>query len=360
MTELPDLDVAIRPDGTPERPLVVLPLDPWRDVGAAQVAGAAATVAQALPITMGLLSGPPVANLGPLLDAVTLTLGPAQALDEGAWRSVVGVDDVAGAAERLRAAVAHAPRAAVVCGQLLRQTAALTTGPGLAAEAASYSMLLSGPEFARWLAARDELRARPAADRPLVRISREDGRLSVLLDDPRRRNALSARLREDLLAAVELAAADDTIREVELTGAGPAFCSGGDLDEFGRATDLVAAYLVRLARAPWRVLDRISGRVTARVHGACIGAGTEMAAFAGRVVAAPDAFFALPEVGMGLVPGAGGSVSVPRRIGRWRASWLMLTGERLPAPDALRWGLADELSQPAAERTGTDQESAHR
>ena len=134
----------------------------------------------------------------------------------------------------------------------------------------------------------------------------------------------------------------------------------GDLEEFGRATDLVAAYLVRLARAPWRVLDRISGRVTARVHGACIGAGTEMAAFAGRVVAAPDAFFALPEVGMGLVPGAGGSVGVPRRIGRWRAGWLMLTGERLPARDALRWGLADELSQPAAGRTGTDQESAPR
>jgi enoyl-CoA hydratase/carnithine racemase len=63
---------------------------------------------------------------------------------------------------------------------------------------------------------------------------------------------------------------------------------------------------------------------------------------------------------MGLVPGAGGSVSVPRRIGRWRASWLMLTGERLPARDALRWGLADELSQPAAGRTGTCQESAQR
>jgi enoyl-CoA hydratase/carnithine racemase len=70
-----------------------------------------------------------------------------------------------------------------------------------------------------------------------------------------------------------------------------------------------------------------------------------MAAYAGRIVAAPDAFFALPEVGMGLVPGAGGSVSVPRRIGRWRAAWLMLTGDRLPAATALRWGLVDEVAK---------------
>jgi enoyl-CoA hydratase/carnithine racemase len=68
-----------------------------------------------------------------------------------------------------------------------------------------------------------------------------------------------------------------------------------------------------------------------------------MAASAGRVVAAPDAFFALPEVPMGLVPGAGGSVSVPHRIGRWRSAWLMLTGDPLPATTALRWGLVDEI-----------------
>jgi enoyl-CoA hydratase/carnithine racemase len=51
---------------------------------------------------------------------------------------------------------------------------------------------------------------------------------------------------------------------------------------------------------------------------------------------------------MGLVPGAGGSVSVPRRIGRWRAAWLMLTGDRLPAATALPWGLVDEIRQAAS------------
>ena len=165
-----------------------------------------------------------------------------------------------------------------------------------------------------------------------------------MFNDPARRNAFSARLREALLDALLVGEADETIESVEVAGAGPAFCSGGDLDEFGAATDLVAAYLVRLSRAPWRVIDRIAAKVTVVTHGACVGAGIEMAAYAGRVVAAPDAFFALPEVGMGLVPGAGGSVSVPRRIGRWRAAWLMLTGDRLPAATAQRWGLVDEVA----------------
>ena len=215
---------------------------------------------------------------------------------------------------------------------------------GLAAEAAAYSLLLGGPEFARWLGERGAPRRRGAAGGWPVRVSRDGGRLSIVLNDPARRNAFSAAMREALLDALLVGAADDTIESVELSGAGPAFCSGGDLDEFGTADNLVAAYLVRLSRAPWRVIDRIAAKVTVVAHGACVGAGTEMTAYAGRVTATPDAFFALPEVSMGLVPGAGGSVSVPRRIGRWRSAWLMLTGDRLPAATALRWGLVDEVT----------------
>jgi enoyl-CoA hydratase/isomerase-like protein len=344
-----DLEVGISPSGEPVRPLVFLPLDRWRDAPAGLAARAASLVGGALPITVGLLSGPPSAGLEPLLDAATLTLaaGPDSL---GLLRSLVPVGDVvdvAGdrlevAAARLRASVERSPRAALACGQLLRQTPALPTTPALAAEAAAYSLLLGGPEFARWLAERGAPRDRPAPQHP-VRVSRDGGRLTIVLDDPGRRNAFSARLREALLEAVQLAEADETISDVRISGAGAAFCSGGDLDEFGTATDLVAAYLVRLERAPWRVIDRIAPKVTVHAHGACIGAGTEILAFAGRVIAAPDSFFALPEVRMGLVPGAGGSVSVPRRIGRWRAAWLMLTGDRLTADVALRWGLVDEV-----------------
>jgi Enoyl-CoA hydratase/isomerase len=346
-----ELDLELTSAGVPVNPLLVLDLDRWREAPPECIRQAARLVASALPVTMGVLTGPPAAGLEPLITAATLTLANAS---ERERRAIIPVGDLPGmpglaeagpeaAAERVREAVLRSPRAAIACGQLVRQTAVLGTSEGLAAEAAAYSLLLGGVEFGRWLDERGAARPRtPAAEPVLVR--RDGARLSIVLNVPERRNAFSAAVREALLDAVLLAQADETIASVELSGAGPAFCSGGDLDEFGTATDLVAACLVRLSRAPWRVIDAIASKVTVHAHGACVGAGTEIAAYAGRVVAAPDAFFALPEVRMGLVPGAGGSVSVVRRIGRWRAAWLMLTGERLPAATALRWGLVDELA----------------
>jgi enoyl-CoA hydratase/carnithine racemase len=342
------LELRVQPCGRPANPLVVLELDRWRDAPPGLIRRAADLVAEALPVTAGVLAEAPAAGLNPLITAATLTL-TAEKAGDGTMREIIPAGDIPGAPDmkvalgRLRAAVERSPGAAIACGQLLRQTAALDVAGGLAAEAAAYSLLLSGPEFARWLGERGNPRHREPPTEP-VQVSRDDGRLSIILNDPARRNAFSAVLREVLFDALLVGEADDTIVSVELSGAGPAFCSGGDLDEFGTAKDLVAAYLVRLSRAPWRVIDRIADKVTVMAHGACVGAGTEMAAYARRVVAAPDAFFALPEVRMGLVPGAGGSVSVPRRIGRWRSAWLMLTGDRLPAATALRWGLVDEVT----------------
>jgi enoyl-CoA hydratase/carnithine racemase len=357
------LELDLAEDGAPANPLVVLDLERWRGAPNQEIGRAAGLVAAALPITVGVLRGPLTPGLAPLATAATLTLadGPASLggpANTGPASHIVPVGDIQGpglvppeleaAVGRLRDAVSRSPRAAIACGQLVRQTAALGTGEGLAAEATAYSLLLGGPEFTRWLGERERergparLRSRSQPADPVL-VTRDGGRLSIVLNVPERRNAFSAVVREALLDAVLLAEADPTIESVELSGAGPAFCSGGDLDEFGTATDLVAACLVRLSRAPWRVIERIAPKVTVFAHGACVGAGAEIAAYAGRVVAAPDAFFALPEVRMGLVPGAGGSVSVVRRIGRWRAAWLMLTGERLPAATALRWGLVDEI-----------------
>jgi enoyl-CoA hydratase/carnithine racemase len=369
-----DLELGLAEDGVPANPLVVVDLDRWRDAADDVVARAAGLVAAALPITVGVLRGPLTPGLAPLVAAASLTLadGPAPASGPGSasgsgwsWApEIVPVGDLQGrgrtaadaeaanpeaadletAVGRLRDAVTRSPRAAIVCGQLVRQTAVLAADEGLAAEATAYSLLLGGAEFVRWLGERGPARPRRQPPAEPVLVTRDEGRLSIVLNVPDRRNAFSVGVREALLDAVLLAEADSTIESVELSGAGPAFCSGGDLDEFGMATDLVAACLVRLSRAPWRVIERIAPKVTVFAHGACVGAGTEIAAYAGRVVAAPDAFFALPEVRMGLVTGAGGSVSVVRRIGRWRAAWLMLTGERLPAATALRWGLVDEIA----------------
>ena len=129
-----------------------------------------------------------------------------------------------------------------------------------------------------------------------------------------------------------------------LAGAGPSFCSGGDLDEFGSFPDPATAHITRLARSSGRVLAAIAPKVVAHLHGACMGAGIELPAFAGRVVADPDTVISLPEVGLGLLPGAGGTVSLPRRIGRQRTCELALTQRRIDASTALGWGLVDEIA----------------
>jgi hypothetical protein len=313
-------------------------LDDWHDADHESIARAAGEATDSLDLTIGLASREPPAKLRPLVTASTLTLADFPCEEP----EFVTMPDVPEALKALCDVAKRHPQASVVLGQLLRQTEQLTVLSGLAAEAAAYSMLLGGGEFANWLAHRPAVRS--SAPNEPVHLVRDGDRLLVVLDDPQRRNALGARMRAALFEALEVAVLDDTIRQVELSGAGTAFCSGGDLAEFGTARDLVAAYLVRLDHGPWRLVDRVRDKVTVRIEGAAVGAGAELAAFAGRVVASPDAFFQLPEIGMGLVPGAGGTVSVPRRIGRWRAAWMMLTGTRVSATTALDWGLADELS----------------
>jgi len=263
------------------------------------------------------------------------------ATEVAAGRAAVQVPDLDAAVAGLRAVVDHAPCAAAALTALLRQTELLPVPLGLAAESAVYSTLLAGPEFAAWRAARPVRPVPPSADPVLV--ERTDDVLTITLNRPERRNAFGVAVRDGLDEALDLAIADTSITEVVLRGAGAAFCSGGDLDEFGSFTDVASAHLVRLDRSAGARVHALRQRVTARVHGACIGAGVELPSFAGRVVAAPDARFRLPELSMGLVPGAGGTVSLTHRIGRHRTAWLALSGVDLDATDALAWGLVDAL-----------------
>jgi enoyl-CoA hydratase/carnithine racemase len=258
-----------------------------------------------------------------------------------AFDVVVEDDD---ALARIAATAARAPIAAGVLAQLLRLGAWRELENGLAAESLAYAALQGGPEFARWRAERPPVAAQPETAPPL-RAERDGDRLLLVLDRPAKRNAFSAAMRDALVEALALAADDDAIREIRLAGAGPAFCAGGDLDEFGRRPDPATAHAVRMARSAARAAAACAPRLVADVHGACVGAGLELAAFAGRVRARPDARFWLPELSLGLVPGAGGTVSLPRRIGRHRTAWLALTGAPIDAATARDWGLVDELAE---------------
>ena len=102
-----------------------------------------------------------------------------------------------------------------------------------------------------------------------------------------------------------------------------------------------------LAASIGRSIDALGPRIEAHVHGPCAGSGVELPAFAPRVVARPDFSATLPEVGLGLIPGAGGTASITRRVGRHRMALLALSGARLDAATALAWGLVDEVTDDA-------------
>ena len=239
--------------------------------------------------------------------------------------------------------VATRPLASTSLVGLLRRASPADVEAGLAAESAVYSMLQSGPEFAAWLATRPP-GAVMADDRAPVRSERRDDRLVITLDRPHRHNAVNESLRAALADALLVAQVDDTIAAVELRGAGPSFCSGGDVAEFGRFPDPATAHVSRLTRSIGRLLHLLRERVVVYLHGACIGAGIELPAFAARVVAAPSTVISLPELSLGLIPGAGGTVSLPARIGRHRTALLALTARQLDAATALSWGLVDEIA----------------
>ncbi|WP_345495045.1 enoyl-CoA hydratase/isomerase family protein [Nocardia callitridis] len=335
---VPSLDLDA--NGVARRPLTVVDLG--SPASGDVVRAATDSVRAAVGLVVGVTDGDISSDLAPLVEAFDLTVGGGAGA--AGDRRLVAVDDASRALTELDSAVTARPNAALVLGHVLRDGQGSDVRAALAREAAAYSMLLSGAEFADWLTHRGRARARPEArEAPLVAVERTGDVLDIVLSRTAKRNAMDHALREELVEALTIAVSDDGLRVV-LSGAGPAFCAGGDLDEFGSATDYCAAYLVRLERHPGWLVHRVRERITAHVHGACIGAGVEMPSFAGRVVAASDARFALPEVSMGLIPGAGGTVSIPWRIGRWRTAWLALTGQPIDAHAALRWGLVDEVT----------------
>lgn len=289
-------------------------------------------------VTVGVIDGP---LAGAALDVAE---GFDILLSEGeiGGHAVVATSDLAATIRELDEAATANPQAAVACAQLLRQQAFVDVGRGLVAESLTYSMLQGGPEFATWLAERGPATLPDDAE-PAVLASRSGTALELTLNRPSRANAVHAPMRDLLVEHLRVAASDPTIDGLVLRGAGPSFCSGGDLAEFGTLPDPASAHATRLVRSPAWWLHQLARTTRAHLHGSCVGAGVELPAFAGTVLAHPDATFQLPEVAMGLVPGAGGTVSLPRRIGRQRTAHLAITGRTLDAGAALAWGIIDRI-----------------
>ncbi|AIU05537.1 enoyl-CoA hydratase [Mycolicibacterium smegmatis] len=292
-------------------------------------------------IRIGLIDDPDDAE-----DA-TFTLSEAATDD----RRVVTVASIADTLELLRQRCERRPQTAAVCDDVLRSADPdASTFSGVITESLAYSTLQSGAEFARWLDERGPATV-PQLPDP-VRAHRDGNTLHVRFNRPQRHNAFSTDARAALLEALEVARLDPSVDEVVLAGNGQSFCSGGDLAEFGSFADPAAAHLARTRYSPALVLDELTARLgrrcRAHVHGQVLGSGLEMACFCGWVSCDPDAKLGLPELELGLVPGAGGTVSITRRIGRWRTAYLVLSGRTIDPTTALSWGLVDEIVSVAA------------
>ncbi|QHG82076.1 enoyl-CoA hydratase/isomerase family protein [Rhodococcus rhodochrous] len=319
--------------GVVSRPMVVVDLD--GDIPLIERAVEQAALADRILVGRATREIP--AGVRPLIDALDLTYAPV-----ASSRGVVETPDPDASIAAFAEAVAANQQAALVARQVVRASETLAVPEAIDVESLGYSTLQGGPEFAAWLAGRGPRPLPPPSDEPVL-IAREGDLLHITLNRPERRNAYGTVLRDALVDALRLAVVDDSIERVVLDGAGSSFCAGGDLDEFGRTPDITLAHFVRTRGGAGRLVAQLAGRMEVRLHGHCIGAGIEIPAFAGRVVATPGTVFRLPEVSMGLIPGAGGTVSIPRRIGRWRSLHLFVTAAPLDASRALDWGLVDEI-----------------
>ena len=245
------------------------------------------------------------------------------------------------------------PLAALTLVQVLRSTATLPAEQALDLESLAYGVLQQGAEFASWQRTYQAPRPSSNESEEPILLTRQGDVVQATLNRPRSRNALSCEMRDAWVAALSLLDADPAIRVLKVAATGKCFSVGGELAEFGSAPDPATAHWVRTVHSPARLALRHASKLRFEIHGACLGSGIELAAFGQYLIADPTAFFQLPELNLGLLPGAGGTVSIPRRIGRQKTAWLALSGRRIRARTALAWGLVDEV-RPLSERTVSD------
>lgn len=173
-----------------------------------------------------------------------------------------------------------------------------------------------------------------------------DGALGwIVLNRAAQLNAINDDIRAGVPQALRMLEDDPAIRVILLRGAGErGFCAGADIKE-RRGPETSAQVRRRMEKKRWiEALDRVSKPVIAVIQGYCMGGGMELALACDIRYAAPDARFALPETGLGLIPGGGGTQRLARVIGPGRAMDMLLTGERIDAQEALHIGLVTRVA----------------
>jgi len=167
---------------------------------------------------------------------------------------------------------------------------------------------------------------------------------TLTLNRPGALNAINQDMRDGIASATAEAEADPRVRVVLVRGEGPrAFCAGADITEFETPGDAITARRIKHAATWIDALAQARKPVVAAIHGYCLGGGLEIALACDIRIAADDAQFALPEVSLAIIPGAGGTQRLSRAVGLAAALRLTLTAERVDAAEALRLGIVGEV-----------------
>ena len=177
----------------------------------------------------------------------------------------------------------------------------------------------------------------------MVELRVKGGIADIFLNRPEKSNALNTALLEELLSVLKEIAASPGLRVVVLGGNGKSFCGGADVAEMSQLKPSTAKKFITRIHLCCDAIRKLPVPVVARLHGAVIGAGLELAASCDLRVAAEGTRFAMPEVKLG-IPSVVEAALLPRLIGAGRAAWLVLTGEAIDARTALEWGLVEELA----------------
>ena len=197
------------------------------------------------------------------------------------------------------------------------------------------------------------------SDAPVMRLGEEQdgGVLTLTLDYPARRNAFAMPIRLGLIAALERAQSDKSVRAIVVCGAGGHFCSGGDISGMDVASPLDGRERMRLSHQLVRLMVMGSVPVVAAIEGYCVGAGLSLACAADTIVAAEDARLGAGFGRIGLMADLGLPHTLPLRVGQGRARQILLYHEQMTATEAGRIGLVDHVV-PKGHALATAQEKA--
>jgi len=183
----------------------------------------------------------------------------------------------------------------------------------------------------------------------ILKISKSsDGIMQLCLNRPEALNALNEALLTELKQAFEEAKLDASVKALLLRGEGKAFCAGADIKQLAQLNSQTSYIFAKQGQEIFNALENLGKPSVAAIHGFALGGGCELAMAATLRIAADNATLGQPEIKLGLIPGFGGTQRLARLVGKGRALDLCLTGRLIKAPEALTWGLINQMAPDAS------------